>query len=1407
MKPDYLFEVSWEICNKVGGIHTVISTKAISLAGDLKDNYILIGPDVWKETSGNPDFIEDPYIYRAWREKANQEGLNIRAGRWNVAGQPVVVLVDFTPYFTEKDKIFFEFWEKYKLDSLSGQWDYIEPAMFGYAAARVIESFYDFNVSAQDRLVAQFHEWMTGTGVLYLKSHVPQAATVFTTHATVMGRTIAGNGMPLYPDLEKFDVRELSRELNVASKHSLEKTAAGEADAFTTVSEITGKECKAFLERDCDVITVNGFEDSFVPAEEAYEGKRKTARETLRGVMHGLLNQEVPEDSLMVINSGRYEYKNKGIDLYIDALGKLNRSADLKKDIIGVIAVPAHQSGMRLNLRERLNNPDFSNPVSGEYLTHHLYDEANDPILNRIRENGLNNSPDDRVKIIFIPAYLNGQDGMFDLEYYDFLAGFDLSVFPSYYEPWGYTPMESAAFRIPTVTATYAGFGLWVQSQARKDQQGVYILDRDKPDEASVETIAGIIRSFASGSKEFTDRARRDAYEISRMTLWSEFIRFYYEAYAVALEKSLSREHLFTGKLQQYPYFDFKETQKEGPSWKKLEVKAEIPEKLEGLHDLSRNLWWSWNCEATELFEKIDPEKWEAFQHNPIVLLESLPYERWRELEQDEEFVSQFGRVYDHFVSYCEKTPANDEGQIAYFSMEFGLHESLKLYSGGLGVLAGDYLKQASDSNKDMVGVGLLYRYGYFQQKLSAFGEQISEYERQSFFTLPLHPVKDEQGQWVTLSMALPGRTLRARIWRVDVGRIPLYLMDTDFDENAEKDRAITHHLYGGDNEQRLRQELLLGVGGIRLLNILNIRPDVYHINEGHAAFIGIERLRGLTQDHKLAFDEALEIVRASTLFTTHTPVPAGHDTFSEDLLRTYIPHYADRLNIGWDHFMGLGRAGKENSGPFSMSILALKMAQEVNGVSRIHGNVTRQMFSPLYPGYYPGELHIGHVTNGIHYPTWTARQFKRMYDNELGRRFFNDQSNHSLWRKIHQVPSEALWKLRFEMKKKLIDFLKRRIGHEMTQRQDPPNLVLKAVEALDPDKLTFGFARRFATYKRAHLLFNNLDRLAGLLGDPARPVQIIYSGKAHPNDKAGQDLIKRIIEISKMPAFIGKVFFLENYDMNVARMLVQGVDVWLNTPTRPQEASGTSGEKAIMNGVLNFSVLDGWWAEGYRPGAGWAVSEGRTYDNQQFQNELDAETIYNILENNIIPLYYDRSNKDIPVEWLAMVKNCISDVNHMFTMKRMLDEYYEKYYRKLVGRSREMKKDAYALAARMATWKKHILSAWDGIGVVSMKLPDPAGYPLKLGDAFKAEIKLNTNGIEAGNIGVELIFGHHMSSGSTDPLGIVALELVNAYKETATYAISVPVEYTGKMDFSFRIFPVHPSLPHRQDFGLVKWL
>ena len=964
IKPDYLFEVSWEVCNKVGGIYTVIATKSLYLKNEFSRRHIMVGPDVWMDTESNPDFIEDPALYRGWRMQAAAEGLRVRVGRWNIPGKPTAILVDFKQFLTHQNEILTEFWKKFGVDSISGNWDYRESALFGYAAGRVIESFYNYNLQSSDKVVAQFHEWMTGTGLLYLKSLNIPVATVFTTHATVIGRCIAGNYLPLYNGLLGYNADEKARQFNVVARHSLEKKAAQYSDVFTTVSDITAQECRQFLGRPVDVVTPNGFEPSFTPAtDEEYDELRSRARQKLMTVASAMCGEEIPENAVLVGIGGRYEWKNKGIDVYIDALNKLNHSEFKGKAVHAFIMIPSGHNGPDKQLVAKLAG-NGSNYVTR--TSHYLMNPEYDNVTRRLNEVQLNNAAGDKVKVYFIPSYLNGNDGVFDMPYYDLLSGLDLTLFPSYYEPWGYTPLESLAFRVPTLTTTLAGFGLWVRTYYGKKHPGITVLDRtDSNYHEVVDGVAARVVEIASLRKDSKKKYMQNAKDVSEIALWENQIVYYKEAYSKALEKLISVAGTYpstrTEKHMEYRKFEVNQ-----PTWNSVIVSRHLPDSLKDLEILSKNLWWCWNESAKALFAKVDPQAWEASGQNPIAMLDKVSKKRYQALEKDTKFLADLKAVMDEFSAYMALKAERTTPSVAYFCMEYGLDTSLKIYSGGLGILAGDYIKETSDMNTNLVAVGLLYRFGYFNQKLTANGEQVSEDVAQDFNKIPATPVRDENGNWMTVSIAFPGRTLSARLWRVDVGRTELYLLDTDIPENLPEDRSITYNLYGGDWENRLKQELLLGVGGIRALRALGFDPQVYHCNEGHAAFIGLERLRELIAEQNLEFQEALEVVRASSLFTTHTPVPAGHDAFDEGMLRKYIGHYPQRLKIDWETMMGLGKNnGADVNEKFSMSILAANISQEVNGVSWLHGEVSKDILGHMWPGYLPEELHVSYVTNG----------------------------------------------------------------------------------------------------------------------------------------------------------------------------------------------------------------------------------------------------------------------------------------------------------------------------------------------------------------------------------------------------------------------------------------------------------
>ncbi len=842
------------------------------------------------------------------------------------------------------------------------------------------------------------------------------------------------------------------------------------------------------------------------------------------------------------------------------------------------------------------------------------------------------------------------------------------------------------------------------------------------------------------------------------------------------------------------------------PVWKEFNVKSTLPEELQCLDELAHNMWWVWNYDAREMWRSLDEDLYEQVAHNPVMLLDRLSYERKQEIVKDKAIMKNVKAVYDHFRAYMDVKPNENRPSVAYFSMEFGIHNSLKIYSGGLGMLAGDYIKEASDSNVDMCGIGFLYRFGYFKQTLSMDGQQIANYDAQNFTSLPITRTLDEDGNQVVVDVPYMNYMVHALVWQANVGRVKLYLLDTDNEMNSEYDRPITHALYGGDWENRLKQEILLGIGGILMLKKLGITKQVYHCNEGHAALCNLQRLVDYIKEG-LTFQQALEVVRASSLYTVHTPVPAGHDYFDKDLFGKYMGGYPQMLGISWNEFIGMGRINPDDDNErFCMSTFACNTCQEVNGVSMLHGWVSQKMFAPIWNGYFPEETHVGYVTNGVHFPSWCATEWRKIYDKYLKKGFYNDQSNESLWHGIYDCPDAEIWETRMALKEKLVKYIREKFAENWLKNQGDPTRVLSLLDRITPNALMIGFCRRFATYKRAHLLFTDLERLAKIVNNPERPVLFFFSGKAHPADGAGQGLIKRIYEISQRPEFLGKIIFLEDYDFQLARRLVSGVDIWMNTPTRPLEASGTSGEKAEMNGVVNLSVLDGWWVEGYRPGAGWALKQERTYENMGYQDQLDAATIYGMLENEITPMYYNKNEQGFSEDWIRVIKNSIATIAPHYTMKRQLDDYYAKFYIKLAERSAMINANGYQEAKDIAQWKETVAERWDSIKVVTSDT-SVITNGAETGKSYKIQYVIDEQGLTDA-VGLELVtLKNDQDASDRRVMRVVPFELIKTDGNLYTFECNFEVNHAGSFKTAVRMFPKNNKLPHRQDFCYVKWL
>ncbi|MFN2129319.1 MAG: alpha-glucan family phosphorylase [Anaerolineae bacterium] len=846
-------------------------------------------------------------------------------------------------------------------------------------------------------------------------------------------------------------------------------------------------------------------------------------------------------------------------------------------------------------------------------------------------------------------------------------------------------------------------------------------------------------------------------------------------------------------------------------------VKPTLPPQLERLRELAGNLRWSWDHELIALFRRIDEDLWEETGHNPVMMLGLIPQQRFEELATDDSFLNQLRRAGQRFDEYMTSSKWYDklcdqgyvDPLIAYFSLEYGITESLQIYNGGLGILAADHLKSSSDLGVPVVGMGMLYQEGFFQQQLNADGWQQESYPQNDFYNLPLTLERDEQGAPLTIRVAYPGREVYAQIWRADVGRVALYLLDTNIEVNTREDQDITDQLYGGDLEMRLKQEMMLGIGGVRALQLLGHQPPLYHMNEGHTAFLSLERARMLMERFKLSFDEAKELARAGGIFTTHTPVPAGIDYFPSDLIGRYFGEYYRRLGLDHDRFMALGRQNpRDNYEPFCMAILAMRMAAYTNGVSELHGQVSRRMWQGVWPGVPVEEVPVGHVTNGMHQPSFISRDMAAVYDLYLGPRWRTVPADAEVWSRVDRIPSAELWNTHERRRERLVSFVRHQLRQQLERRGAPHAEVMAADEVLNPEALTIGFARRFATYKRATLLLRDPERLIQILCDRDRPVQIIFAGKAHPHDNPGKELIRRIVHMARREELRPRLVFLENYDINIARYLLQGVDVWLNTPLRPHEASGTSGMKAAANGVLNCSILDGWWNEAYTPEIGWAIGRGEDYDDRNLQDHVESNALYSLLEQEIVPLFYDRSTDGLPRKWIDKMKALIKATGPIFNSHRMLQEYTEKYYLPAYERFQRLDGGSTAQVKEYAAWKRRMQESWPQVRVERIEAQIPSETQVGVANAVEAQIRLGS--LEPEDVKVQLYYGQIDAGGEILLPRIVEMDSATLADGTTdgvyTFAGSLSFNSSGKHGFTVRVLPSHPEQVNPFETGLIQW-
>jgi glycogen phosphorylase len=841
-------------------------------------------------------------------------------------------------------------------------------------------------------------------------------------------------------------------------------------------------------------------------------------------------------------------------------------------------------------------------------------------------------------------------------------------------------------------------------------------------------------------------------------------------------------------------------------------VNASIPESLAALRDIAYNLWWYWNVEAVQFFYRLDRDSWDTVYHNPVAMLGRIPQKQFDDLASDEGVRAALERVHTSFAGYMDQRswfsrthPDRDELTIAYFSLEFGLSECVPIYSGGLGILAGDHLKSASDLGIPIVAVGLLYQEGYFKQYLNTDGWQSEIYPDNDFYNMPVLPVTDAAGHELIVELELPDGILSAKVWKLQVGRVPLILLDTNIPQNSREFRSITRSLYSGGDEMRLKQEMLLGIGGLRALNAMDIMPSICHMNEGHAAFLALERILNLMGQEDMTYDEAFDLASAGNVFTTHTPVAAGHDRFSAELMLKYFKHYYPELGLTAEEFLGLGRIDPSStSETFCMTVLALKCSDNSNAVSLLHRKVSRRMWQGLWPEFPVEEVPIAHVTNGVHLSSWVSQGMVELFDRYLGLRWRNEPASDEIFIRVRDIPDEEVWRTHERRRERLVTFARRRLQTQLTKRGVSDVEVQLASGALDSEVLTIGFARRFASYKRADLIFSDVDRLVRILNNPERPVQFIIAGKAHPHDNEGKRIISRIIHFCRRPDLRNRVVFIEDYDICVARYMVQGVDIWLNTPRRPLEASGTSGMKAAANGALNLSILDGWWDEAYTPDVGWAIGSGEMYDNPDLQDRVESNAIYDILEKDIVPLYYDRGSDRIPRKWTEKMKTALARLLPVYNTDRMVHQYFVEHYLPAAERYRTLKDDGARRARDLALWKRRILEHWDEVSVTSVDA-DGAG-PFTVGDSATVRAVIKLGKLTSEDVAVQLYAGNVNAGDELVDAVPILMQPTGTPKGGTIFEGLLPFEASGRFGFSVRVLPAHPDLASHQDLMLVKW-
>jgi len=1406
-RPGFLYNVSWEVCHRIGGVHTVLETAAPHLAASYGKHLLYVGPDLWSARDTQEGFVEDQTA-PPLAHLAAERGVPVRFGRCDMEGEPRVALIDFGRLLERKNAVLGELWDDFAVDSIHADWDTVERMLFGYAAGILIELHYRVAVRPRGlRAVAHFHQWQSAAGILRLESTTPEIGTVLTPHGTALGRALSSSGVRVDRVLTSIDPDEAAEDEGVVAQHTLERAAAREARVLTTVSEHTAEEAQHLIGRKPDLVTPNGYRG---PADIDADRRREVRAEILTRAERFLGTKLDHKTTQIALTAARYEYRTKGLDLIIDALGRLVAAEKSpKRKLLLIVAVAATQTGPRPEVLARLASETLADGPCGR-TTHKLAHPADDEILTGCNAAGLRNEPDDAAYVMFVPIRIDGTDPVIPFTYDEVLRASDVTIFPSLYEPWGYTPVESLAAGVPTVTTDLTGFGRYLLEREDEKHRGVLVLPLASASEEEVDDLLDrAITNFLDTDDARLAEIRADSSVVLERVRWEHLIGKTLEAHELALARAgearvAALSPSLAGRSRR-SVISLPPKSATRPHLHRLTVAAEVPAKLKRMVALARNVWWSWHPEAQALFEELDPERYRAVGGNPVALFASLPEAAIAAAASRPDYIERCTRVLEDFDRYIERD-AQSLAPIAYFSAEFALHECLPIYSGGLGVLAGDHLKSASDLRIPLTAVGLRYGDGYFRQRIERDGRQGVEPQTADPRTMPMTPLLDDDGEPVLITIPMPERDLLATAWRVDVGQVPLLLLDSNVPDNDEGNQGLTRKLYPSEREWRLRQEILLGMGGWKLLRALDREPDVCHLNEGHSAFLLLERLLELVEEKGLTYEQAAVVVRGSSLFTTHTPVPAGHDRFHEELMRRYFAGIATRLGLDWDEFFDLGRTSDDDE-EFSMTTLALRLTGKANGVSRLHGEVSRTMLAETWPGMHEAETPVSSVTNGVHLPTWCGPALRPVIDKRLGRAWLEENTGTEEWARIGALNDAEIWHIHSIHKRRMLDFVRDRIERTSLRRGVGASAVRQRLEMFTDDALVIGYARRFAPYKRATLLFRDRERLIELLDDSERPVRIIYAGKAHPDDGAGGELVHEIVSLTDDKRFAGRVFFVEDYDMDVARYLVSGVDIWLNTPTRPLEASGTSGMKAALNGVLHASILDGWWCEGYDGTNGFKIGDGDDAADPEVQAEHDSRALYRLLETEIVPEFFDRGPKGLPRRWIERMRRSMATIPAFFSTHRMVSDYAEFGYAPLGKRARELSAESYRVARDQAAREERLLKAWSTVRIDTVSVTDAREGSIGIGEPFEVRATVHLGDLEPEDVAVELYIG---PSNDADELIDPVVVPLSKTTENGDGAVQYTGGYmptgAGRFQYGVRIRPVLEDETEVAHLGLVQW-